>query len=148
MSWFHTLVGMTVKTGWPTAPSVTKAPLPLPDNVQFFSMAEACQALHFDMELKDLDIPLIKKGCEIIKAPYIGGGKFWTKKTGNCAEEEEDIKQCIAKELWRGTHAIVVFQRLERNHPRYVYYQAIAIRSDDLIDLKKAMKIHKLKAFL
>ena len=50
--------------------------------------------------------------------------------------------------MWKGVDGLVVIAKLERNHPRYSYYQAIVIKSQDLLDLKKALKIHKLKAFL
>lgn len=148
-NWLSNLTSIVrSKVSGPGAPQVINTQKPIPENIQFFTLPEVVKALNWDIELKDLDIPLIKQGCEIIKAPFIGGGVFWVQKTGDYAQEEDAAKRDIAKEIWKGTPAIVVFQRLEKNHPRYVYYQAIAIRSDDLIDLKKAMKIHKLKAFL
>jgi len=132
--------------GVPGIPMVINTKPQISADIQFFTLEEAGKLLYY--EFKNLDIPLIKKGCEIIKAPYIGGGTFWVKRTDNVQEEEEAIKASISKEIWKGTKAIVVYYKLDRNHPRYSYYQAIAIRSEDLLDLKKAMKIHKLKAFL
>jgi hypothetical protein len=147
MNWLSNLTSIVRSSiGTPGIPVVTgKAKTPLPNNMQFFSLVQAGELLNY--EFKNLDVPLIKKGCEIIKAPYIGGGTFWVKRTDN-AEEEEAVKEAIAKEIWSSVKAIVVYYKLDRNHPRYSYYQAIAIRSEDLLDLKKAMKIHKLKAFL
>lgn len=131
--------------GVPGVPVVINTKPVISADIQFFTLEEAGKLLYY--EFKNLDVPLIKKGCEIIKAPYIGGGTFWVKRTDD-AQEEEAVKASISKEIWKGTKAIVVYYKLDRNHPRYSYYQAIAIRSEDLLDLKKAMKIHKLKAFL
>lgn len=129
----------------PITPTVTQQQPVISPTIQFYDLVEAGKLLNY--EFKNLDVPLIKKGCEIIKAPYIGGGTFWVKRT-NDGYEVEALKAAISKEIWKGTPAIVVYFNLNRDHPRYSYYQAIAIRSSDLLDLKKAMKIHKLKAFL
>lgn len=129
----------------PVTPPTVAVHTAISPTIQFFNLEEAGKLLNY--EFKNLDVPLIKKGCEIIKAPYIGGGTFWVKRTDN-EQEVEVLKAAISKEIWRGTAAIVVYFNLHRDHPRYSYYQAIAIRSSDLLDLKKAMKIHKLKAFL
>ena len=132
------------KTGSSNLPVIQ--PPPLPDHIKFYTLAEASEVLNYD--IKNLDVPLIKYGCELIKVPYIGGGTFIVKRRNDLIEEEMSAKRAIAGEIWKGTQAIVVCVRLERNHPRFSYYQAIALRSDDVLDLKKALKVHKLKAFL
>lgn len=147
MNWLSNLTSIVRsgvgKAGVPVINTTAKPKIN--ENIQFFTLVEAGKLLNYDF--KNLDVPLIKKGCEIIKAPYIGGGTFWVKRTDD-AQEEAALKAAISKEIWNNTAAIVVYFKLDRNHPRYSYYQAIAIRSADLLDLKKAMKIHKLKAFL
>lgn len=147
MSWFHSLVGIAYgNAGWPAAPSVANSKIPISEDIQFFSIAQANELMNY--EFKNLDVGLIKKGCEIVKAPYIGGGTFWVKRTDDPVQEEEAVKEAVSKEIWKNVKAIVVFSKLDKNHPRYSYFQVIAIRSEDLLDLKKALKIHKLKAFL
>lgn len=119
---------------------------PLPDNVKFYTLVEASELLNYD--IKSLDVPLIKYGCEIIKIPYLGGGTFIIQRNDDLVAEELAIKKLIVKEMWKGVDGMVVIAKLEKNHPRYSYYQAIIIKTNDLLDLKKALKIHKLKAFL
>jgi hypothetical protein len=125
---------------------VNKPQTPIPDNIKFYTLVEASELLNYD--IKTLDVALIKYGCEIIKIPYIGGGTFIVKRDDNLPEEEMAVKRLIVKEMWRGVDGLVVIAKLVKNHPRYSYYQAIIIKSQDLLDLKKALKIHKLKAFL
>jgi len=115
-------------------------------DIQFYNLIQASEVLNYD--IKNLDVPLIKYGCEIIKVPYIGGGTFIVKRRDDPLLEEREAHAAIEKQLWKNIKAIVVCVKVERNHPRFSYYQAIALRSDDILDLKKALKIHKLKAFL
>lgn len=115
-------------------------------DIQFYNLTQASEVLNYD--INNLDVPLIKYGCEIIKVPYIGGGTFIVKRRDDLVQEEQEAHAAIEKELWKDIKAIVVCIKIERNHPRFSYYQAIALRSDDILDLKKTLKIHKLKAFL
>jgi hypothetical protein len=147
VSLINNLIGIVRSgVGTPGLPIITVNKPQISEDIQFFTLIQANELMNYEFKL--LDVALIKKGCEIIKAPYIGGGTFWVKRTDNLAEEELAVKESISKEIWKGVKAIVVFSKLDKNHPRYSYFQAIAIRSEDLLDLKKALKIHKLKAFL
>lgn len=146
MSWISSFTGIVMGKVGKAGPAQIVGPTPLPDNIKFYTLVEASELLDYD--IKSLDVPLIKYGCEIIKVPYVGGGTFIVKRNDNLPEEELAAKKIIAKEMWKNTQGLVVIAKIERNHPRYSYYQAIIIKSDDLLDLKKALKIHKLKAFL
>src|SRR5277367_559966 len=96
--------------------AVQQPPL-IPDNIQFFTLMQAGELLNY--EFKNLDASLIEEGCKIIDAPYLGGGTFWVKIDNDIAIEEETLKIRISGEIQRGVKAIVIYYKLDKNHPRY-----------------------------
>jgi hypothetical protein len=114
----------------------------------YYTLSEASELLDLDYDIKDLNIPLIKKGCELMKISYRGGGVFIVKRNDNLSEEALSAKNIIEKNFGNYDNLIVVSIKLEKNHPGYSYYNAICINSSDIMDLKKALKVHKLKAFI
>jgi|SRR6185436_4271677 len=111
-----------------------------------------------------IDMALIKEGCRIFNIPYIGGGIFFVpqeklssiivstidlqiKNISNTKDEIDAFKQQIEKQLYGRDH-LIIYTRLNKYHPRYVYYNAVAIASSNVNDFKKVMRIHKMKAFL
>lgn len=115
--------------------------------------------IFFDIEQK-IDMTLIKEGCHICNIPYVGGGIFFidTSKQkhlynyvgqviSNTENELNLLKQQIEKQLYVRDY-VIIYTRLNKYHPRYVYYNAVAIATSNINDFKKVMKIHKMKAFL
>jgi hypothetical protein len=114
------------------------------DVVQILSAEEVRKLMNYEFE--KVEINLIKEGCDMINIwcskPYI----HFVKKTSSQEEDELAIREILARQ-GEGPN-IVVFSDLDKNHPRFSYYRTITIHSSDLLDLKKALKVHKLKAFL
>lgn len=94
-----------------------------------------------------LSVSLLKKGCEILKIPFVGGGTYFFNK-GTPEKEMEHLKKNLAKELNPKNEYIIAYSKELKPHPNLAFYKVIAIRSNDILDLKKALKVHKLKAFL
>lgn len=114
--------------------------------IHFYTLAKASELLNY--EIAKLDIKLLKRGCEITKIPFIGGGTFIISRSDDPIEEELALKRAVEKDIWHKTECIMVGAKLDKNHPRFSYYSVIVIRSENLMDLKMALKVHKLKAFL
>ena len=93
------------------------------------------------------NVALLKKGCEILKIPYVGGGTyFFNKSTPD--KEMEYLKKNLVKELNPKNEYVIAYSKDLKPHPYLAFYKVIAIKGSDILDLKKALKIHKLKAFL
>lgn len=96
---------------------------------------------------KGLSIALLRQGCEILKISFVGGGVYFVNK-GTPEIEMENLKGLLMKELNPNTEYVIAYSKEDKPHPNLAYYKIIAIRSNDLLDLKKALKVHKLKAFI
>lgn len=125
---------------------VTPSPPPVPTNVKMYSIEEVASLLEAG---KRIQVSLIKEGCKMCNIPFVGGGVIFINKRPTVEEEYDEIKRQIADQLGKGVDYVVAYAKQERgNTPQYSYYSVIAIRSSDVVDLKKAFKVQKLKAFL
>lgn len=115
-----------------------------PDKWKLVPVADVLSLLECS---KGLDIGLLKKGCEILKIPFVGGGTYFFNK-GSPDGELEYLKKNLAKELNSKNDYIIAYSKEQKPHPNLAFYKVIAIRGTDILDLKKALKVHKLKAFL
>lgn len=129
--------------GNPISPPPLPPPKPLPI-VKFLSMEEVRSYLGSE---KHLNYPLIREGCRIMGIPFLGGGNMFCNK-GTDEEEFDLLTKALSHELRPNVHYIVAYEKLLRPHAYLTYYSVIAIQSEDMLDLKKAFKIQKLKAFL
>lgn len=109
------------------------------------SIEEAAYLLGTDNKLQ---VSLIKEGCRICEIPYSGGGVVFINKQSTLDAELNELKTYISSQVYSDSDYITVYVKQNRNHHKYSYYAIITIRSDNLLDLKKAFKIHSLKAFL
>lgn len=115
-----------------------------PETWKLFPVIEIMGMLDFETALS---VSLLKKGCEILNIPFVGGGTYFFNK--NTPEKEmEHLKINLAKELNTKNEYIIAYSKELKPHPYLAFYKVIAIRSSDILDLKKALKVHKLKAFL
>lgn len=126
----------------PVSPPVAVNTFP---RIKMLSMTEVSGVLDTG---KTLHIALIKEGCRICSIPFVGGGIIFVNKQKTVEEEHELIKQQIGPQLASGRDYVVAYGKVERNHPDLSHYAVIAIASDNMLDLKKAFRIQKLKAFL
>lgn len=115
-----------------------------PANWKLVPIIEVMSLLEYD---KGLNISLLKKGCEILKIPYVGGGTYFFNK-GTPEAEMEQLKKNLASELNQKNEYIIAYSKELKPHPNLAFYKVIAIKGSDILDLKKALKVHKLKAFL
>lgn len=93
---------------------------------------------------EEINLSLIKEGCRVCNIPYIGGGTIFVNKNNN---ELDQLKIYIEKQLHSNNY-VIMYSKLIKYHPQYSYYNIIAIRSSNINDLKKVIKIQKMKAFL
>lgn len=128
----------------PVAPPPTPVILEFP-KIKMLSMTEVSDILDTG---KSLNNSLIKEGCRICSIPYVGGGIIFVSKQETVEEEYELIKQQLGPQLSSTKDYLVAYGKINRPHPYLSYYTVIAIASNDMLDLKKAFKIQKLKAFL
>jgi hypothetical protein len=124
-----------------SAPPPPPPPMPI---VKFLSMEEVRGYLGSE---KHLNFGLIREGCRIMGISFTGGGTMFCNK-GPEEEEFVNLTRALSAELRPNVHYIVAYERLPRQHAYLTYYSVIAIQSEDMLDLKKAFKIQKLKAFL
>ena len=115
-----------------------------PDTWQLIPVSDVMSMLEYT---KGLNVSLLKKGCEILKIPFIGGGTYFFKK-GLPEEEIERLKDLLLKELNTNINYVIAYSKELKPHPDLAFYKIIAISSNDILDLKKALKVHKLKAFI
>jgi hypothetical protein len=118
--------------------NITKAPV----TIQLLSMAEVTGLIGSE---KHLHVALIRQGCEILEIPFIGGGTVFFPKG---EDELQSLKKCLNDQLMGGQEYIIAYEKLDKVHNYLAYYSVIAIRSNNILDLKKAFKIQKLKAFI
>jgi hypothetical protein len=129
---------------WPFNKNKVVQEFSWPDKWQLIPVIGVAGMLEHD---KALSVPLLKKGCEILKIPFVGGGTYFFNK--NTPElEMEHLKKNLAKELNPAVEYIIAYSKELKPHPYLAFYKVIAIRSNDILDFKKALKVHKLKAFL
>lgn len=133
---------------WPFNKSFHKplilTPFSWPTNWKLVPVIEVMSLLEYD---KGLNIALLKKGCEILKIPYVGGGTYFFNK-GTPEIEIETLQKKLFEELNQKNEYIIAYSKELKPHPNLAFYKVIAIRGSDILDLKKALKVHKLKAFL
>jgi hypothetical protein len=123
---------------------------------------DAQDVKHFLDTDYNVSLSLIKEGCKILSIPYIGGGtmlfqKYQPEKDkiillnhqhGNPHDNQlELMKNQLEKQLSNKNY-VVMYSKLNKFHPNFCYYNIIAISSSSVDDLKKVLKINKLKAFL
>ena len=58
------------------------------------------------------------------------------------------FEERLTTELKPGIEYVIAYVKELKPHPTLAFYKVIAIISNDVLDLKKALKIHKLKSFL
>lgn len=97
---------------------------------------------------KKLNVSLLKEGCRICDIPFVGGGIVFCKASIDPDIELDNLKQAMTKMLGDKGEYVFTYFKEERGHPTLAYYSILGIRGDDVLQLKKALKIHKLKAFL
>jgi hypothetical protein len=98
------------------------------------------------LELAHADIGMIKEACKILGIKSIQNSKIFVKRA-NYSSVEEGLKDTLLRSFSITSYTIF-YQDLNRNHPNYDYYSIVGFASNDLVDIKKIMKIHKLKAFI
>lgn len=130
------------------------------NNIQLYSLDEIAPLLENYVKRKDailipsngkIKVSLIKEGCKICNVPFIGGGIIFIDKKSTINQELDELKKSIGNMLffkYTDINYVFAYAKEERNHPNLSYYSIIGIKSDNMIDLKKAFKIQKLKAFL
>jgi hypothetical protein len=126
-------------------PPTTPPYPPSPASIKFLSMKEVDSI--FDTG-GGLQVSLIREGCDLMKVPFVGGGTMFVSKQDTLELELEEIKAAITLQLRSKCDYIVAYDKQDKKHHNLSFYSIIAIRSSDLLDLKKALRIHKLKAFL
>lgn len=94
-----------------------------------------------------IDISLLKKGCEMCNIPFMGGGTYFFQ-ASTPEEEMKYLEKQLTNELKPGIEYVIAYARELKPHPTLAFYKVIAICSNDVLDLKKALKVNKLKAFL
>ena len=99
--------------------------------------------------VENLDFTLLKKGCEMCDIAYkLMMSRFFVKNLQFDLSEEERLAKEEADKLHGGYGKIILISKVETKHPRYSYYKMLSINSNNVMDIKKIIKIHKLKAFL
>lgn len=114
-------------------------------SIQFINMEEVKNYLGTDKTIK---FALIKQGCKMLEIPFVGGGTTFFKSKPSLEEELECLKTLLHSELHTSYNYVIAYEKLIRPNTSYSYYSVLAIRSSDMLDLKKAFKVQKLKAFL
>lgn len=94
-----------------------------------------------------IDISLLKKGCEMCNISFMGHGTYFFQ-ASTPEEEMKHLEKQLTSELNLGTEFVIAYAKELKPHPTLVFYKVIAIHSNDILDLKKALKVNKLKAFL
>lgn len=134
-----------------------QAPL---DNIQLYSLDEIVPLLKDDVKIKGsilipsggkIKVSSIKEGCRVCDIPFVGGGIIFIDKKPTISQEIDELKKSIVNMLffkYTDMSYVFAYAKEDRNHPKLSYYSIIGIRSDNMVDLKKAFKIQRLKAFL
>lgn len=120
-------------------------PAPPPPNIRFISIVELQAFLESE---KTLHIPLIREGCKVCSIPFVGGGTIFFPQGVTLEDDFNELRKWCNTQLHSAVDYIVAYEKLERPLTNLSYYKVIAIRSNDMLDFKKAFKIQKLKAFL
>lgn len=147
MSWLKSVGNLIWTNGNPVNGGAAPVPTPppAPTNIKMYSIGEVAPLLGVSLKIQ---ISLIKEGCKMCNIPFAGGGVIFINKKPSIEEEHNEIKKQLAGQLSLTTEYVVAYAKQDRDHPQYSYYAVIAIRSSDMLDLKKAFKVQKLKAFL
>lgn len=126
------------------APQPKAAPIP-PAIIQYLSMAELKVYLGTENSLK---VELIRQGCKMMNIPFVGGGTIFFQTPSDLLKDFESLVLEMNKQLHPGLEYLVAYEKLDRPLTKFSYYKVIALRSNDMLDFKKAFKVQKLKAFL
>lgn len=121
------------------------APTPPPPNIQFISMPDLEAFLESE---KTLHIPLIREGCRVCNIPFVGGGTIFFPQGATLEDDFKELGKWLNSQLYSNVDYLIAYEKLERPLTNLSYYKVIAIKSNDMLDFKKAFKIQKLKAFL
>lgn len=88
-----------------------------------------------------INFAMIKEFCKIAEIKFYDYKNVFVKK-GTVEEEVERLQALLGR-----PSSTVAYKNMYVNHPDYSYYQYFVIQGT-LLDLKKVLKISKLKAFL
>lgn len=97
---------------------------------------------------KHLCVSLIRYGCKMLNIPFAGGGTIFFPKSENLNQDLEFLKKSLNDQLLSNQEYMVAYEKLDKPHHDLTFYAVIAIRSNDVLDLRKAFKVQKLKAFI
>ena len=131
------LIGVTPSSG----PPLVEAPY----DIQLVHIDEMPGVLGSS---KKFNVSLLKEGCRICEIQFVGSGIVFCNASPNPDVELANLRRAVENMLSRNVPYVFTYFKEERNHPTLSYYSILGIRSGDILDLKKALKIHKLKAFL
>lgn len=93
------------------------------------------------------NITIIQEACKILDINCICSNKIFVDKTSYIDSSPiDELKKNIEKNF--SSNYTFFYINLNRNHPRYDYYSIFGFSSIKEDDMKKILKIHKLKAFL
>ena len=92
-------------------------------------------------ESEKINFALIKEFCKIAEIKFYDCKNVFVKK-GTVEEEVARLQALVGR-----TGATVAYKNMYVNHPTYSYYQYFVFQGT-LLDLRKVLKISKLKAFL
>lgn len=100
------------------------------------------------LELEKANLGLIEEACKILNIKLItkGSNMFVSKLLYD--NKEDGLKDILQKSILGLNSCTFFYKELDRNHHIYYYYNVIGFVSDQLVDIKKILKIQKLKAFL
>jgi DNA-directed RNA polymerase delta subunit len=92
-------------------------------------------------ESEKINFAMIKEFCKVADIRFCDSKNVFVKK-GTVEEEAQRLQALVGR-----TGSTVAYKNMYVNHPIYSYYQYFVI-DGSLLDLKKVLKISKLKAFL
>ena len=78
----------------------------------------------------------------------MGGGTLFFNKCATDELELEELKRLLRDQLNPDAEYVIAYSKEPQKHPITAFYKIVAIRANDILEMKKALKVHKLKAFL
>jgi len=93
-------------------------------------------------------LSIIQEACQILNITCMVNNKcFVDKKSYIDSDKMEELRKVVERSFGDQNYTFF-YNDLNRNHPRYDYYGIVGFYSLKEDDMKKILKIHKLKAFL
>lgn len=93
-------------------------------------------------------LTIVQEACQMLDIRCIFNNKtFVDKKSYLDSNKIEGLRKTLERSFGDENYTIF-YHELNRNHPRYDYYNIIGFLSLKEDDIKKILKVHKLKAFL